>query len=146
MNHRPWGITLLAWLALLFAAVHLARCLQAIQSWDLLDQLLPYSPGYLVFTGLIWAPIGFVFSWGIFKGRSWVLRNLPAAFLAYSVYYWLEYFFIPSSGGGRQNGPFLLGINILIFFMGAWLLTRAGTKLYFGEHTHGRSSEDQQAA
>lgn len=146
MKHRPWGVSLLGWLALLFAAVHLARFVQAVQSWDLLVQLLPYSPGYLAFTGLIWAPIGFVFSWGIFTGRGWVLRHLPAAFLAYSVYYWLEFFFRRASEVGRQNGPFLLGVNIAILLLGLWLLTRTGTKLFFGEQTHERSSEDQQAA
>lgn len=133
-------------MALIFSAIHLARLVLAIVSWDLLAELLPYWPGYLIFTGLVWTLIGAKLFCGLLNGQEWVYRHILAAYLTYSIYNWLEYMFIPGDPLRRQNGWFVLGFNILILLLGVWVFSRPKTKSFFMEDAHERSTEDQPAA
>lgn len=142
MRRRPLIVTLLAGVVVFFAAVNLARFVQAITLWNILEVLLPIWPGYLVITGLIWFPIGSLLAWGLLRGRPWAGRLAPAVFLIYSAYFWIERVFLPGDSQRNANWLFAAGLNLILVAMCLWGTSRLRVKEYFKER-YERKPEDQ---
>jgi hypothetical protein len=134
---RPLNVTLIACLALLFAALNLARFVQAITLWDLLAELLLIWPGYLVITSLVWFPTGAVLAWGLLYGRAWARRLAPAVFIIYSAYTWAERLVLPGDRLRNENWLFVAGLNIVILGWSIWVMSRRRVIDFF-EEQHGR--------
>jgi hypothetical protein len=140
---RPSGVTLLALGVLSIAGLNLVRFILAIRSWQFLSSLPGVSPLYLALSGLIWGVVGIPLFWSLWRGRHWAPRLLQAVMLTYAAYYWLDRIFLEervvnatqqsSSAFLPLNWPFTITITALIMVVTVWVLSRPGTKIFFGE-------------
>src|SRR4030042_2874061 len=85
---RPAGVTMLAWLLLLATGWSLARFVQSLVQWDVLSELLPFSPYYPAISGAVWGIGGVALSWGMWRGLPWVRRLYWLYLGAYTLYFW----------------------------------------------------------
>jgi hypothetical protein len=145
MSHRPFSVTLLALVVLFFAAVGLARFVEAITLWYVLAEYTSIWPGYLVITGLIWFPVGSVLAWGLLYGRPWARRLAPAVFLIYSANYWIERLFFPGDTRRNENWLFVAGVNVILVGFCVWICSRSRVRAFF-EERYERKPEDQSTA
>lgn len=130
---RPFGVTLLALVVLIFSALNLLRLLQAIQKWDLLASLLPISPAYLVLSGLLWTVVGLPLAWGIFRGWRLAYYLSPVILIGYSLYLWADRLLLSGYAERQENWPIVAALNIFVLAWSLWVLTRPKAKVYFGE-------------
>ena len=145
MSRRPFSVTLLALVVLFFAAVSLARFVEAVTLWYILDEYTAIWPGYLVITGMVWFPAGTVLAWGLLYGRPWARRLAPAVFLIYSANYWIERLFFPGDMRRIENWLFVAAVNVVLVSLCASICRRARVKAFF-EERYERKSEDQSTA
>ena len=142
---RPYGVTLLAWLLLLAAGWNLARFGQSLVQWDVLDELLPFSPLYPAISGAVFGVGGLVLSWGIWRGLSWAWRLYWLYLGAYTFYYWIDRVVLAGHAGRNQNWPFIAGVNLLVCVYSLWILSRKKTMAFFGV-TNERETKNSKAA
>jgi hypothetical protein len=129
--HRPASVTLLALGVLTIAGFNLVRFVQAIQLWDFLSAFPAVSPPYLVASGLLWGVAGMMVAWGLWRGSSWARCFTVIFALAYTLYYWIDRLWV-SKPGLSANLPFSAGLNIILLFVTAWILTRPRAGTFFG--------------
>lgn len=129
---RPFGVTLLALVVLVTAIINLTRFWQGITQWEFLAQVLPFSPIYLVLSGILWGLAGLPIFWGLWRGLAWAPGITGIGLSSYLLYYWADRLFMPGYEGRNLNWMFALGVHV--FFMGLflWVLTRPRAKLFFG--------------
>ena len=132
-KRRPFGVTLFALLVLSFAVLNLLRLIQAFQKWDLLTALLPFSPIYLLLSGLLWAVVGFPLAWGIWRGSRLAYQLSPVFLVVYSLYIWADRLLLSVYPERLNNWPFIAALNILILAWSLWVLTRPKALIFFGE-------------
>ena len=109
---RPFGVTLLLWLVLSLSAWGTVRLFAALRFWDELNEFgARLSPLYLSITGAGWAVVGGVLLWGLFSGKLWTRRAVPASIFLWLVEYWIERIFFESP---RENLLFALMASILL--------------------------------
>jgi hypothetical protein len=142
MSRRPFSVTLLALVVLFFAAVCLARFVQAVTLWYVLEEFTAIWPGYLVITGLIWFPAGAVLAWGLLYGRPWARRLAPAVFLIFSVNYWIERLVFPGDMRRNENWLFVAVVTVVLSGVCIWICGRPRVKAFF-EGRYERKSENQ---
>jgi hypothetical protein len=140
---RPLSVTLLALGVLSIAGLNLVRFILAISRWQFLSNLPGVSPLYLALSGLIWSVVGIVLFWSLWRGLPWAPRLLQAVMLTYAAYYWLDRIFLAEHlVTGPQgslspflplNWPFTITITAILMVVAVWILSRPGTKIYFGE-------------
>ena len=132
-RRRPIGVSLFALLVLIFAVLNLLRLIQTIQKWDLLTVILPFSPIYLLLTGMLWAAMGFPLAWGIWRGWHSAFQLSPVFLIVYSLYFWVDRILVSVSPERLDNWLFIAALNILILAWSFWVLTRAKAMIFFGE-------------
>jgi hypothetical protein len=142
MSHRPASVTLLGWVVLFFAAVTLARFVQAVTLWDVLAEFTAIWPGYVVITGLIWSAAGSALAWGLLSGRLWARRLAPAAFLIFSANYWIERLAFPGDPRRNENSVFVAAVNVVLIGLCIWICSRPRVKAFFEERNE-RKPENQ---
>jgi hypothetical protein len=130
---RPFGVTLFALLVLTFAVLNLLRMVQSIQSWDLLANLMPVSPAYLLLSGLLWVVVGFPIAWGLWRGWRLAYYLSPVVLLGYSLYVWADRLLLSGYPERQGNWPLIAILNLAILVWSLWVLTRPKTMAYFGE-------------
>lgn len=128
---RPRGVTILALGVLIIAGINLLKLRQALVDWDFLRELLPISPLYLALNGLVWGFLGLALTWGLWRGQGWAPGLTRLAALLYSLYYWTDRLVLSASPANR-NWPFMAVVNLSVFIMILWILSRRKTKAYFG--------------
>jgi hypothetical protein len=110
---RPFGVTLLLWLVLSLSAWGAVRLLAALRWWNVLMEFeARLSPLYLSITGAGWMAVGALLLWGLFSGRPWTVRAIPAIVFLWIVQYWIERIFFEAP---RANVFFALTVTILLF-------------------------------
>jgi hypothetical protein len=129
---RPTGVTILALLVLLISMLNIFQFIQAIQKWDFLASLLPFSPIYLLGSGFFWGIIGLIIFWGLWRGKSWATVFTIVGISVYVLYYWTDRLVFPAFDGRNFNWLFSVGISILILVYCMWILTRQKSKNFFG--------------
>jgi hypothetical protein len=132
-KRRPFGVTLFSLLVLSFAVLNLLRLIQTIQKWDLLTVLLPFSPIYLLLSGLLWTVVGFPLAWGIWRGWRLAYLLSPVVLIVFSLYLWADRLLLSVYPERLDNWPFAAVLNILILAWSFWVLTRPKAKIFFGE-------------
>ena len=132
-RRRPFGVTMFALLVLSFAVLNLLRLIQTFQKWDLLTVLLPFSPIYLLLSGLLWTVVGFPLAWGIWRGRRLAYHLSPVVLIVYSLYLWTDRLLLSVYPERLDNWPFIAALNILILAWSFWVLTRPKAMIFFGE-------------
>ena len=131
-NKRPFSVTLLTLGVLTIATVNIIRFLLTILQWEFLNDILPISPVYLAFSGLVWSLVLLPQAWGLWRGYSWAPRLGLITSLAYSLYYWLDRLLLTTNYGG-QNWPFVIVFNIILLVSIYWILSRRKARAFFGE-------------
>ena len=111
--HRPFSVTITAWLVLMLTAWN------ALRAWTALDWqavLVEFSAGIppvaSAAIGIAWATIGLTLWLGIRGEKAWAGRWLPWAAAGYTVWFWCERVFLQFE---RQNTWFAVIINIVLF-------------------------------
>jgi hypothetical protein len=114
-RQRPFGVTLLLWLVLSLSAWGAIRLLAALRLWIELNEFEAYlSPLYLSMTGTAWMVAGGVLLWGLFGGKSWIQRAIPASIGLWIIQYWIERLLFESP---RANLLFALIFSVLLFIV-----------------------------
>jgi len=112
---RPFGVTLLLWLVLSLSAWGAVRLLAALRLWNELNEFKAHlSPLYLSMTGAGWMVAGAVLLWGLFSGKWWIQRAIPASVILWIVQYWIERVFFESP---RANLLFALIFSLLLLIV-----------------------------
>ena len=130
---RPFGVTLFALLVLIFAVLNLLRLVQTIQKWDLLTVVLPFSPVYLLLSGLLWTTVGFPYAVGIWRGWPAAYRLSPVFLIVYSLYLWIDRLLLSVIPERLDNWSFIAVLNLIILVLSFWVLTRPKAMVFFGE-------------
>src|SRR5215216_5856353 len=112
---RPFGVTLLLWLVLSLSVWGAVRLLAALRLWNELNEFKAHlSPLYLSMTGAGWMVAGAVLLWGLFSGKWWIQRAIPASVILWIVQYWIERVFFESP---RANLLFALIFSLLLLIV-----------------------------
>ena len=129
---RPFSVTLLIGVVLIFTGLNLLRLVLTIQSWQFLDSLLPISPWYLALTGLVWSLLGCALIWGLWRGLAWAPAAARLISGIYVLYYWIDRLFATHRVGLEASWPFTLVFCLLILIWIFWTFTRRKARNYFG--------------
>lgn len=128
-RRRPFGVTLLLWMVLCLSAWGAVRLLAALRWWDVLNEFeARLSPWYLSITGVGWIVAGAVLLWGLFSGKLWTVRAVPALVFLWIVQYWIERLFFESP---RANTFFALFVTILLFTLAFISASNRRTREFF---------------
>lgn len=130
---RPRGVTLLVWLALILAVLHLTRLEQSLARWEFLETTLPFSPIYLAINGAFWGLVGLVLTWALWFGKEWSPKLLSLAALLFTASYWFERVALSGSPNRNINWPFAAGLNLLVLVFIFWQIQRKKVRRYFGD-------------
>ena len=129
LRSRPFGVTLLLWLVLSLSAWGAVRLIAALRWWNVLSEFeARLSPLYLSITGASWLVAGAMLLWGLFRGKLWTYRAIPASIFLWIVQYWIERIFFESP---RANLFFALIVSILLFIVTLISAFNRKTKEFF---------------
>ncbi len=132
-TRRPFLVTILVVLVLLFTIVSWFGFFEALQHRQFLQQLpLSVSPLYLLLRGAFWGLVGLALIWGLWFGHSWAWFAGQIVVLAYALFYWLDRLFLMISDALATRLTFEAGLTIglVIFCFGVlWL---PASRRYFG--------------
>jgi hypothetical protein len=142
---RPFSVTLLSLLVLLLTVHKIVRLVLVLRDWAFYSELFPFNPAYLALSGLVWAVIGLPVAYGIWFGSPWSPRVIRMAAFVYTIYYWLEFFFLVDLGERHENWPFLVVVNLVMLLWIFWVLSREKVCKYFGEDNEQRSENRETA-
>ena len=132
---RPKAVTYLLVFVLTFTGWHALRLLSSLQNWSVLLQLpLNVSPHYLALSGLLWAALGLIATWGMLTVQKWLPAFLKTGSLAYVLLRFADKAFLQPGGLGQADWPFELAAAALLIFLIFWALSIASTRAYFGVH------------
>jgi hypothetical protein len=139
---RPWSVTLLAVVVLMFTVSNLLRFVLSIRYWSFLTARSGISPIYLMLTGLVWSVAGGYLIYGLWRAKPWAPRLTQAIGLSYALYYWLDQLLLKDHSGIRAAGapgivlPGNWAFSAMITVIGLgfifWVFNRSKVKLYFG--------------
>jgi len=131
-TRRPFSVTLLAVLVLMFAVVNLMRFFQTLRQWDFLASLLPFSPTYLAASGFVWSVGGLILAWGLWRGKPWSVRYTLLSMILYIMYYWLDRIVFANHAARVINWPFILAVTVSLLVWTWWVLSRHKNLEFFG--------------
>ena len=148
-SRRTRGVTLLALGVLIMACLNLVRAILAIQQWDFLSQQPGVSPVYLLLTGMVWCMAGGWICWGLWLRKPWAPDQTRGLVLIFSLYAWLERFFLydrlPGAGAFQPllpgNWIFLLGLNLLVLIWVFWTLEKVQSAAKKQSEMNGEANE-----
>ena len=132
IRNRPASVTILALLVFFLSTSKLVRLIISIQGFGFYNQILPFDPLYLIFSGIVWTVIGFPLAFGLWFGISWAPRYSMVASVAYSIYYWFEYFLLVHAQKTATNLVFMIVLNIFAIIWVFWIFSRAQVNSFFG--------------
>jgi hypothetical protein len=140
---RPKSVTFLAVGVLTLAGIYLLRFFQAVKQWEFLLEFFPskFTPAYLVLSGVLWGGIGLALAWGLWSGRRWAPPLTRILIALFAVYSWLDSLFLAADPAVASANLFRAASTLVLLVLTFWILSRPGTKLFFGV-TYDRSSED----
>jgi hypothetical protein len=132
-NHvsRPFSVTMLAIGVLTLAGLNLIRAVAAFQQREMLTDLLPVSPVYLMVSGLVWGVVGLVLAFWLWSGRPIAVGGTLAAALAYSLYYWIDRSLL-AGNPLAANWLFALLVNLSLLVVVCLILFRRKARTFFG--------------
>ncbi len=133
MPKRPFSVTALLVLVLMFTGMQILRVWSAIDSWDFLSSLpLSVPPLYFVLSGLFWAIAGASLLWGLWRREVWARRAMLGAAVAFGAVHWLDRLFLQPTGPQASNRAYDLLLT-LILLATVWLsVALPQARAYFG--------------
>jgi hypothetical protein len=128
---RPFSVTILIVMVLIFTTLNILRMITAIRLWDFLANLpLDVPAHYLVITGAIWSGIGFLLAVGLFASRKWSLYLAWIAIVLYPIYYWSDRLLIAERHVIAGRWQFASGLTILLLIFAFWVLLQPKTRAF----------------
>lgn len=133
-THRPFGVTLLIAVVLIFTSLNIVRTIAAIQRQSFLHTLdLQVPVSYLAITGAVWGSLGLVLLVGLAARKRWALPLAMILVLGYPLYYWIDRLFIAEWAAFNSRWQFALGLTGLLVIPAVWILKQAGTRRYLSK-------------
>ena len=128
---RPFSVTLLAGMVLIFTSLSWLRLVEAIRLWPLLVDLpLSIPPMYLALSGLCWGVIGLIMIRGVYWGLPWIQRPMQVTAVAYALYYWFDRLILAQDVVMSARWPFAIGLTLVLLAMTFWTLSRQKVQAY----------------
>lgn len=133
-HHRPFIVTVLIVVVLIFTFLNVFRFATAIRSWDFLTTLLPETNlVYLVATGFVWSVFGLILAIGLYARRRWSSSMMRIAGICYAIYYWFDRLFIAENFSVAYRWQFALGLTLLLLIVSFLILRRPTTKRFLAK-------------
>jgi hypothetical protein len=127
--HRPFSVTILTLVVLIFTSLNTFRACTAINTWDFLTTLQPNVPiFYFVITGSIWGLAGLILTGGFISKKRWTLNTARIVVVLYMFYYWLDRLVIAESTSIINRWQFSVSLTFLLLLMAFWTLGRQTTR------------------
>jgi hypothetical protein len=104
---------LLAVGVLIIASLYLLRLVEAVRQWRFLSSLTGVSPLYLALTGFIWASVGLLLFWGLWRGYARAARFAPGYLLVFALYYWLDRIWVANGAVSLTNWPVTAALTVV---------------------------------
>jgi hypothetical protein len=128
---RPFSVTFLIVLVLIFTSLNILRMITAIRLWDFLASFSKDVPTlYLVISGAVWSGVGIITATGLFSGKKWALFATRIAVILYSAYYWFDRLVVADRSIIAHRWHFALGLTSLLLVFTIWILARQKTKSF----------------
>ena len=129
---RPFPVSLLFWVVMLWVVLGWMRFARAIIDRELILSLL--SPGiyrYLLLAGISWGLVGLPLLWGILRRASWTINLSWGIAIFYPVVYWVERWLLWADPNARQNWTFMLLLTGMWLGLVGWVSFSKNVKKYF---------------
>lgn len=128
---RPFNVTIILVVVLIFASLNVLRLVAAILGWHTLAGLpLRVPVFYFVITGAFWTVAGFFLAVGLYLRRRWSAWLAWGALILYPLYYWIDRLFIADRSSIASRTAFLVATTLLLSAFTIWTLTRPKTRSY----------------
>lgn len=131
-RRRPFLLTIMLWMYLLWILLGWLRFAGAIRNQDLILSLA--SPGlriYLLAAGLIWGLAGLPVVWGMVTRSSWTPLLILITSVLYPGVYWFERLFLWQDPDAGRNWPFMLLLTLLWLGLAFGALRLKQVRQYF---------------
>ena len=131
---RPFAVTTLFELVLMFTGLQALRLWGVLTSWDFLSSLpLSVSPVLLGLSAAFWVALGLPLAWGIWSARGWAPRATRWAGIAFVTVHWLDRLILQIKGPQSVNWPFDLLMSAMLLISVIAILALPKARVYFGE-------------
>lgn len=133
-TRRPFGVTLLIGLVLIFASLNIVRTITAFQSWLFLNSLpLQVPVSYLIITGTAWSILSTIVVFSLLTRKKWSLPFAMLIFLGYPLLYWIDRLFFTEWATFANHWKFSLAITIFTVILALWIIKNPKTKNYLNK-------------
>lgn len=129
--HRPFAVTLYAAGVCAVSAFYLIRFYNTLVQWEYLSGLLPFSPAYLLVTGIAWGLVGLMLAWSLWRGWYRVRRMFWVLFLAHGIYFWSERILITVNPDSRANDIFWAVSFCCLIVISVWVMHHHSSNAFF---------------
>ena len=110
---RTWELKCLVVLYLIPAAAGLQRAVSSIQTWSFLGKLLPFSPLYLLISGMAWFILGIISACWLWFNLKHIYLVLIISTLIIAAWYWFERLFLIRNEPVQANLLFAVVTTLL---------------------------------
>jgi hypothetical protein len=112
---RPFPVTVLIGLVLIFTGMQILRVWTALAHWSFLNSLpLSVPTAYFVISGLVWSVVGIGVSFGLMWRKAWTRRAVLIVSVAFATVHWFERLVLQEEGPQSANMPFDLLMTVLL--------------------------------
>ncbi len=128
---RPFNVTIILVVVLIFTLLNTLRLVAAVLGWNTLAGLpLRVPVFYFILTGAFWAVTGFSLAMGLYLRRRWSVWVARGAVILYPVYYWIDRLFVADRSAIASRVSFLVVTTLLLCGFLLWALSRPKTGAY----------------
>jgi len=133
----PLRITLLLFLVLIITTWNIFRLATSVVWRVTLETYDPWpGPFYIGFTGVIWTLTGLALFCGFLSGSNWTRLAVLIASFAYTIWFWVDRFFIQLQV--RANWPFDLLTTIILLGFTTAVVLDPRNHIFFKRETYDR--------
>lgn len=131
---RPFGVTILIVMVLIFTSLNALQASTAIRLWSFLIEPPVDTPViYLVATGIIWSVLGIALAVGLYTRRKWSSPLAKTSAPVYAVYYWVDRLLIAERSAIASRWPFAIGLTILLLTLTFLILSRPKPRIFLAK-------------
>lgn len=133
-THRPFAVTSLAGLVLIFTGAQILRVCVAAGNLELYAQLPLRVPGpYFIVTGIAWGTLALWLVPGLWRGEAWAPKAMSLGAVAYAAFVWIDRLLLQAPGPQTTNWPFAAVATALLLLAVFAMFRMPRIRAYFGE-------------
>lgn len=132
-KERPAAVTVLAIGVLSITVLSFVRSIYGLSYWEVLEDLLPFSPFFFGLIGIIWGFLTGISVWGLLRAERWAPIYTRWITGTYLVYFWLDKYIFQHPDNRNLNILFQGIVSILALVYVFSVLRVPVVKEYFGE-------------